>query len=79
MKYGTRLEVFTGVAEQTRGGLRKENFVMGANGRVASKKLSDYNKARWAAGGKAAYGKDAVPDTPAATVVVCPEQPSSDS
>ena len=57
MKYGTRLEVFTGIAEQTRGGLRREDFVMGTNGRVASKKLSDYNKKRWAEGGKDSHGK----------------------
>ena len=57
MKYGTRLEVFTGIAEQTRGGLRREDFAMGTNGRVASKKLSDYNKKRWAEGGKDSHGK----------------------
>ena len=68
-KYGTRLEVYTGLAERTRGGkgLRREDLVMGTSGRIASKRLSDAGKRRWAAGGKQAFGK--APSEDAAEVV----------
>ena len=82
MKYGTRLEVFTGIAEQTRGGLRREDFVMGTNGRVASKKLSDYNKKRWAEGGKDSHGKvgaRAKPQTVASAVLAADAADAADA
>lgn len=57
-KYGTRLEVYSGLAERTKGGkgLRREDLVMGSNGQIASKRLSDAGKRRWAEGGKEAFG-----------------------
>ena len=68
-KYGSRLEVFTGLAERTKGGkgLRREDLVMGTNGRIASKRLSDAGKRRWAEGGMEAFGK--APKENAAEVV----------
>ena len=70
-KYGTRLEVYTGLAERTRGGkgLRREDLVMGTSGRIASKRLSDAGKRRWAAGGKQAFGKAPSEDAVATEVV----------
>ena len=58
-KYGTRLEVYSGLAERTKGGkgLRREDLVMGTNGQIASKRLSDAGKRRWAEGGMEAFGK----------------------
>lgn len=57
-KYGTRAEVFAGLAERTRGGkgLRREDLVMGVNGRIASRRLSEAAQRRWSAGGKEAFG-----------------------
>ena len=75
-KYGTRMEVYSGLAERTKGGdgLRRGDLVMGANGQIASKRLSDANKARWAQGGARAFGKGPKENT--AEVVAEPTEPT---
>ena len=43
-KYGTRSEVWEGIAQQTRGRLKKENLVLSRNGRIVSKRKSEMAK-----------------------------------
>jgi len=40
-KYGSRQEVFSGEAEKTRGGLRKEDLILSKEGKIVSKKKSE--------------------------------------
>ena len=43
-KYGTRSEVWEGIAQQTRGRLKRENLVISRNGRIVSKRKSEMAK-----------------------------------
>ena len=43
-KYGTRLQVFKGKAEKTKGGLSKNQLRKNARGRIVSRKKSDFAK-----------------------------------
>ena len=48
-RYGSRSEVFdSGVAEMTRGGLRKEDLMLSRTGKIVSKKKSASAKALYA-------------------------------
>ena len=43
-KYGTRSEVWEGIAQQTRGRLTKDKLVLSRNGRIVSKRKSEMAK-----------------------------------
>lgn len=75
-KTGNRVEVYTGLAERTKGGLRREDLVLGSDGQVASKRLSDAGKRRWAQGGARAFGK--APKENTAEVVAEPTEPATE-
>ena len=47
-KYGTRDEVFSlGTAEQTRGGLKKEDLVLSRTGKIVSRKKQESARANY--------------------------------
>ena len=46
-KYGTRQEVYDGVSEMTRGGLKKDDLIL-SRGKLVSKKKSEAAKASYA-------------------------------
>lgn len=46
-KYGTRQEVYDGVSEMTRGGLRKDDLMV-SRGKIVSKRKSEAAKASYA-------------------------------
>ena len=43
-KYGTRSEVWEGIAQQTRGRLTKDKLILSRNGRIVSKRKSEMAK-----------------------------------
>jgi len=65
-KFGTRSEVFDGLAEKTRGGLTKDMLILSRSGKIVSKKKSELAKANYA---KFGFAKRAQPPPPAAEPV----------
>ena len=57
-RYGTRNDVFEGIAEKTRGGLTREDLMLSKTGKIVSKKKSLAAKASYEKFGFAKRQKD---------------------
>ena len=63
--YGTRSEVWEGIAKQTRGRLTKDKLVLSRNGRIVSKRKSEMAKKTYLEHKFAKRTPKVEPDTPA--------------
>ena len=59
-RYGTRADVFEGLAEKTRGGLTRDDLVLSKTGKIVSKKKSEAARAAYEKFGFAKRTKEKV-------------------